>query len=459
MRSLTQGSVLVAAGWILVFCWQLLLPSRCFVRGDEPAAERSKEGRSGGGTFTRDGGSCWITDPNFPWESHNPGAEEQQRLRVEWGTVREGTRRDEVIIVKGKLFLVSKDGKSKKPVDWVQGVGVVLAKTTKDRPDWSKGHSRENAGWGTCEIGQDASFEASITLHSIRRVVGKTADHQVGLSLASKSGQTITWRTSDPVLPQTISTLKIPGPRPLSHTLQLINAVPSVMGGRNANPVALIRVVNHLHAFGKDKALAALREFLEIAGTDKFGDRDPVNIDTSDYQCVFLIVRLLFEPAKANERVPHMYIGAMIPSPAEQDEELWPLFPVALRDDIPFLWPVGIFLAGTPEPPQRHVDWAEKHGKLRMKPLRPPDNPLAAVDALIALPHSARLLRRDAESDATRRQAWRMIAPLAGAWPEDQHFPRQKKVDLKGEWEAQKKAAAKLKIRWDENKQEYVAGK
>lgn len=64
---------------------------------------------------------------------------------------------------------------------------------------------------------------------------------------------------------------------------------------------------------------------------------DPANIDQGDYNIAFWIIRLLFEPAQAGMRIPQPMIGAAVPHPAQGDEERWPLFPIELVDDVPFM--------------------------------------------------------------------------------------------------------------------------
>ncbi len=167
----------------------------------------------------------------------------------------------------------------------------------------------------------------------------------------------------------------------------------------------LVRAVNHLHSLGKTKAIAELREFVNIAGQG-WTKRDPADIETSDYQCVFLIVRLLFEPQNPSESRPWMAIGAMSPTPRGEDQSLWPMFPLAVQDDLPFILINGVFLGGLPEHPYVHVDWAEKNGRLRAKPLRPADDPIAAVERLASLPQTRRLFKDDSHYALLRRQAW-----------------------------------------------------
>jgi hypothetical protein len=197
----------------------------------------------------------------------------------------------------------------------------------------------------------------------------------------------------------------------LNATMQAINGAPSVTPW-GWNPVMLVRAVNHLQSLGKQKAIAELREFLKIARDSFRANRDPADIDTSDEQCVFLIVRLLFELEVTSGTLPDLYIGAMWLRPEKTDSSFWPLYPLALQDDVPFLLIDGVLLSGYPQHPSSHVDWAEKHGKLRAQPLRPADDPIAAVDKLIAQPQTGRLCGSDSFKIMLRYEAWQAIAHL-----------------------------------------------
>jgi len=403
-------------------------------------------------------------------KSHNPDAKEQKRLRIRWdktsmgffdySSQRQWHDSDAVhprrqLAVRGTLSIVAEDGKIAKPIDWAQGVQVVLSRTSRNKPDWTKRHDSKDSAWSDCVVQKDGTFRATFRLDDIRRPVARTEPFQVAISLAVRSGRSLTWRNSVPVLPQTVAMVPIAGPHALSPTMQAINGAPSV-SAEGFDPVTLVRAVNHLHSLGKAKAITELRDFLRIARYSN-GERDPANIDTSDGQCVFLIVRLLFEPEKRGDKLPDVGIGAFIPFREENDVALWPLFPLALQDDIPFVLNEGVILGGLAEHPGSHVNWAEKHGKLRARPLWPADDPLRAVDKLAALPQTARLGLPD--RGVLRRQGWKTIAHLAQRPAGSQDFwpDHRGKYDANADWEAHKRIAAKLKIRWDEKLQRYVA--
>jgi hypothetical protein len=356
----------------------------------------------------------------------------------------------------GGLELLSEDCKSSKPVDWFQGVRVIFARFPDTRPDWNKRQDQVDSVWSDCTVQPDGSFCATFDPAQFRRPAGRSARFQVGLSLATKVGRTLTWKNTVPVLPQSVQTIAIPGPPTLSPIQQAINGAPSVIM-MDFDPTVLIRAVNRLRALGKPNAIAELRRFLGMARRSWHTERDPENIDTSDEQCVFLIVRLLFEPAEPGDTRPPLFIGAMVPRLPEQDQSLWPYFPLIVQDDIPLLFSQFGGIGGVPEPASDHVDWAEQHGRLRAQPLHPGDDPLRAVDKVLALPQTVRLRAESWGESELRKQAWRMIEPLFVRPPEAGVFWPGRGDDLDADWNKQKGMAASNKIRWDETLQAYTS--
>ena len=115
-----------------------------------------------------------------------------------------------------------------------------------------------------------------------------------------------------------------------------------------------------------------------------------------------------------------------------------------------------------PDQPERHVDWAEKYGRIRTKLLRPIDNPMTAAERLVALPQTKRLYKgRIGETFKAilYRQAWNIIKDV------DPRTLKAKPVPSPDEdeneygdryWDTRAKAAAKFKIHWDEAAQRYI---
>jgi hypothetical protein len=450
---------------ILLFVLLPIVPARGQQK-DKKAEEEERQ--SSGGGF----GLSWVTNSKFPKESYNPNEKVQVRLRVQWekpvlgyrtiGIVRGDapvtfTQTDEStpntgIAISGTLLIESEDGKSSKPIDWFQGVRVLIAREPKSHPDWSKPKDQDNTAWNDCIIEKEGKFTAFFGASEIRRSVGRAEDFQVGLTLGSKFRQTVSWKDKTPTLPQSVTVLSITGPKALTPNMQILNASPSISSMDEFNPVPLVKAVNHLQELGKEKAIAELRAFMEMARFGFMTKRDPANIDTSDNQSLLLVAQLLFEPAVAKQPRPEIRIGLTV-TPDKQDQGFWPVFPLGLQDDFPFLMGSWIILAGMPTQPEWLVDWAEKNAKLRAKPLRPPDDPLGAADAYMALPHVKKLLSPGFGA-GPRGQAWQAIAVIV---KQHEKVPATINFNSDAEWTELKKSAAKLKIRWSEREQKYVS--
>ena len=413
--------------------------------------------------------SAWVRSDRFPKESHNPDEKEAARLKIKWNQPRVGDLKFRerhgdikaklketsesssftVIELSGTILVESPDGKSSKPIDWLQGVRVAIATSPKARPNWGKGFPRFKSTWSDFVIETNGNFVVLVDPSDINRLVGNTAEFQVGLSLGKKSGQRITWYDSAPALPQSITMLPIPGPKPLSATLTFVNDSPSISGLDAFDPTKLVRAVNHLHGLGKDKAVSELRKFLNMTnGLNPFVRRDPANIDTAQPNSLFLITNLLFEDKDSKNPRPGIRIGQII-VPGEKDKDHWPYFPLGLQDDIPFLINGPIVLGGAPTPPHVHLDWAEKHGVLRAKSLQPANDPLATADKFLA---HAWVKRIDVVSGDIRQQAWQSISEVP-------NLPKKPSFYREDVWQEFKKSAASLKIRWSVEQQKYVAGK
>jgi hypothetical protein len=239
--------------------------------------------------------------------------------------------------------------------------------------------------------------------------------------------------------------------------MQIINGAPSY-DPNDFNPAKLVRAVNHLMPMGKEKAIRELREFLKIA-RDSVNEtiRRDENIDTSDRTCVFLIVRLLFESAEPTEKPPDIMTTPFTPIPDDKDKKYWPLYPVQLQDDVPFFLVYGGGMTGLPDQPERHVDWAEKNGRIRSKLLRPIDNPMLAAARLAALPQTKRLYQDspDYYKATPYRQAWNIIEDADPTLPKPRPIPPANTWE-EPEWNVRVKTAATLNIHWSEAEQRYV---
>jgi hypothetical protein len=148
-----------------------------------------------------------------------------------------------------------------------------------------------------------------------------------------------------------------------------IHRSPSAQRGLDFDPVRLIRAVNALQPLGKERALKALREYVRLAEGLAFEDCFKYQID--GYR-VLPIARLLFE------NPPPFVLGAGdVPPPAGRE---WPLFPMALVQDVPFMLVSGYMLAGKAQSAQEYLRLLQ--GSIREAPLSPRASALEAADDL-----------------------------------------------------------------------------
>jgi hypothetical protein len=183
------------------------------------------------------------------------------------------------------------------------------------------------------------------------------------------------------------------------------------------NPAMAVRAVNRLQALGRADAIAELRKFSE------------------DYDRVSLILRLLFEVDHRSEAQ----------------------FLLILQNDVPFCLTGGGMRMGRPSDPLEYLGRGP-FLPLRAKQLHPADDPIAAIDKLLALPQTTELLSNSEWSRAgLRRQAWLAIAPLLSGASVRSNPDHAEFMDE--EWEARKREAAKAKTYWDVEKQDYAVKK
>src|SRR3989442_5456521 len=161
----------------------------------------------------------------------------------------------------------------------------------------------------------------------------------------------------------------------LRRFLIALDEVPSYQGGRFFNPRALIVAVNLLQPLGKERALAAIAEYLRVA----------CELQDDRKTGAFLVLRVLFEVPEDTGYMPPMRVGVPGP-PAPNDPKLLPRFPITIEGDIPFLLIDGYCGAGFPQPPEEHVKYFREHGKLRVGPLVPTVSPLEAIERFARSP-------------------------------------------------------------------------
>ena len=216
------------------------------------------------------------------------------------------------------------------------------------------------------------------------------------------------------------------------------------------NPRSLIQTVNRLQPLGKDKALAALSEFLRVADGFTTGQRTEL----------FLVLRLLFDVPEDPGYMPPMRVGG--PNPENfQDPKLLPRYPLVLIDDIPLYLIWGYMLAGFPQPVEEHIEYFRKYGKLRDHPLQPSDDPLAV---LAKYEQSPQWIYRRAHNGFTEDSGreylanqllqlvdsvYRLKPNQDGTWFEGEHFDQSR-------WDGVVKDFAALHVKWNPTQNIYV---
>jgi hypothetical protein len=183
----------------------------------------------------------------------------------------------------------------------------------------------------------------------------------VALGLAGSAG--LTAALSVPVPP-------LPGPG--TPLWEAVNAAPKAEG-EAFDPAKLVAAVNELVKFGSHRAIEFLRAFRAHERTAGRGGEQ-----------IFLVLRAAYDLRPGVAAFPPMLIGGPDWEPSAASVPLLPRFPLVLEADLPLMPVMGWFLGGEAEDPSAHLDWFEKNGTLRTAPLRPPDDPAAAVDAFIA---------------------------------------------------------------------------
>ena len=426
-----------------------------------------------------------------PWEARQFTPDEQKRLTVEWAEPKVEQEPSPLpkhvpqFIISGKLLIESEDEKERRPVDWYQPITVVLSRTHLDRPDWSNGYSEEDSVWngGVVNRGlrseqsqtkpkKNGSFKVAFRLSELRRPVGATKAFQVGLVIEDRD-----LTNAGRVLRQSIKHINITGPRKLSRTLRLINGTPSPIGCGH-NPVALIQAVNHLRSLGKEEAIKALREYLEIAyDAGHYYYFDPVypeSSDTSNRWRLATLIPLVFEPEKTGEKLPaggmEVFIerwksvgdGRDVNFDDQEyvlayEEWVWPNNYITVWRGITFHNRYVGGYTGWPESTAYLVEWADERGKIIEGRLRPMDDPFEAAEELYSrLADERRAGPEKALAELRlhlRLQTWRMIAHLVE--PERKR-PREMFDVSDQEWFKLKSKAAQLHIRWDEDRDEYT---
>jgi hypothetical protein len=200
----------------------------------------------------------------------------------------------------------------------------------------------------------------------------------------------------------------------LFDAVSAIHRSPSAQGGLGFDPLPLIRAVNALQPLGKEKALKALRAYCTLARKLSYAEVRKYSVD--EYR-ILPIVQILFESPSGH--MPEFALGGPdVPSPGK---DLWPLFPLAVVQDVPFMVVSGYFLAGRPQDAEDHLRL--DLGPLRSSPLSPRATALEAADELTESGAWKALKLQPGEVGRKRwqirHQALRLMASIFSLLPEE----------------------------------------
>ena len=240
-----------------------------------------------------------------------------------------------------------------------------------------------------------------------------------------------------------------PGPRlenknEFALEFDLINNSSDQYGRGDPNPAATVRAVNHLHSLGKERALLVLREYQRYAAP--FGDGSGAELPSQHHLSV--IIPLLFVPIAEGAEVPSL--GR---SPFDEGmKKKWDPFLVIVNKDLPF-HRAYVDIRGSLLPDRGYlVEWAEKHGRLREKQLRPHDDCLKAADDICDLLAMEGVAFDRFRKSFIRAQAVRCIQQLI----QDDTVTDAFDMGLDEEWRRIKEIVSKVAIRWSVKEQRYV---
>ena len=398
-----------------------------------------------------------------------PSEREQlrHRVRVEWDDPQHhdhhflGDRQTRpYLVLSGRLELWDEENEVVEPFTWIQGARILVEKVPGTNPDWTQEVDPDDTLIAHAVVSRHGTFEIHVEPWKIQRVPGEVPSYRVAICLPDLEPGGI-WRNIVRPLPRGVTALRIPGPPVLSPTLALINASPRPIRDLY-DPVALVRVVNHLRELGKEDALSALTEYANLAPQLlAWEDISPVaeNLDTADSASVFFIVRLLFEPNRAR---PQPLIWSRMMGARAQDDFPGGHYPFIVAEDTPFLmasWRQG--RSGSDISPMVHIAWAEEHGRLRSGPLRPPDDPHRLVEAVGSLPG---LPPGNDPRQQVRRAVGRALGlPIENSYHymfdlDGREVPMAEALPVSDEeWAQIAEASRTLDLRWDEVRQDFVS--
>lgn len=397
--------------------------------------------------FEGEWGSSQHYEKNIKGFAERPAANVLDTIFVEWQPI-ERDPLGNLCKVRGQLRIP--DGVKSKPVNWFQGITLYMAKRPGTKLDLSAGINRQEAAGRIGTVDKVGAFELRVDLRLIQSHRNVAQSFQFGVALAthdvSGKDQHVTWTSKTPAIPSSVRLLNVPTAPKISHELELV-VVASRWPGLDPDSVNLIRAVNALRLIGKQQALLTLEKYAElIEGSGRLSDRD----------VVFLIIQLLFEPIQLEGRFPVAGIGFSLVNRESPESVLWPINPMEMIGDVPFVVGTRSIMDGEYGYPVAHIQYARLHCVMRDHPLSPTMNPLAAADTILSSPKFRRLdeYKIKEATESIRNQALAMVSEILKPLPDVQDEDHTE-ADI--EWKARLAEAQKMNIVWDAKAERFVA--
>lgn len=235
--------------------------------------------------------------------------------------------------------------------------------------------------------------------------------------------------------------------------LQAVHHSPSVGNSWSFDLVLLLRAVNALGTLGGG-ARSALRAYSDLAHHLSFEEQRKYAVDE------YRLIPILQIHSKNPSRFGLGNAGVSDPG-----SETWPLFPMTLEGDVPFLVVREYTRMGQPEDVRRRLG---AEFQLRPVPLAPVSDPVEAAEVLLQSPRWAALLGASDRSNPSltergardlkmmvRGQALEALAPLYRP-PADESPKNCCEDPSETRWRQVVQEVRSLGIRWDPGRQDFV---
>lgn len=228
--------------------------------------------------------------------------------------------------------------------------------------------------------------------------------------------------------------------------LQALNRSPSALNSPSFDPVQLVRAANAVQALGS-QALPALKEYGALAKSMPYPEARKYGLDVNR---LFPVLQL-----HSSQPSPFRLGAGGVRNPGAA---AWPLFPVILEQDLPFMVVTDYILGGKPEDP---VGRLGPGFLLKATPLAPARNPVEAVEALTSSSRWEALVKENPGREAVeskrlvRRQALAALAPVYRA-PEEYTRRSCCEDPAEAEWRQVVEEVRALGIRWDPERQDFI---